>query len=60
MKHQLFKIRNTKPKMFYNKNILKILFTIENAWVRPIFSHKINFTVNIWKQSRETETTNGF
>ena len=33
--------------MFSSKNIPKILFTLEIAWVRPSFGHKINFTVNI-------------
>ena len=59
MEHQEFKIHKEKQKMFSNKKIPKIQFTIEIAWVRPIFGHKINFTVNIWKQSRETVKTNG-
>ena len=30
------------------------LITMEIAYVRVIFGCKINFTVNIWKQSLET------
>ena len=42
----------------YKKNP-KVQFTIEIAWVRHMFGHKSDFTVNIWKQSRETVKTNG-
>ena len=47
-------------KNIFNKTFPKAHFTIEIAKVRPIFGHKINFTVNTWKLSTATEKTNGF
>ena len=50
---------NEKKKIFSDKNP-KNHFSIEIAWVRPIFGCKFNFRVHIWKQNTETEKTNGF
>ena len=59
MEHEKFKISEEKQKNIFNNNFPKIQFTLEIAKVKPIFGHKINFAENIWKQTTQTEMTNG-
>ena len=48
-------LKSVKKSKKYDliKKIPKIQFTIKIALVRPIFGHKINFAVNIWKEAQE-------
>ena len=59
MEHQSFKINEEMQKYISSKIFPKIQFTIGIAYVRPIFGHRNNSAVNIWKQSTGTEMING-
>ena len=48
MEHQLFKMSEEIQKNFFFF-FPKTQFTIEIASAKPIFDHRINFAVNIWK-----------